>query len=116
MNSNEQYQVKLQVGAGIAIVSLAMSASALMPYYDIFNTTNPSSICVDDKLLPKQSPGIKDDYFSTPMQYVKGNVAGTDSEYSDEFYCFDDNEAVEFPVVKTIKVKFNKPVIKIFEV
>jgi len=39
-----------------------------------------------------------------------------DSEYDDDYYYYDDNDVVEIPVVKTIKVKFNKPVTKVFEI
>jgi hypothetical protein len=40
----------------------------------------------------------------------------TSSKDDDNYFYYEEHDVVEIPIVKTIKVKFNKPKMKVFEI
>ena len=49
-----------------------------------------------------------------PLKIEHDLITEASFDYYNDYY--DDDYVVEIPVVKTIKVKFNKPIMKVFEI
>ena len=107
MNNNELNKI----GVGIVIMSLSAStyASGLERYNPFDNNLISIPTHIDENLFPKQiSPSIK-------LLDSKNDAIAISSD-EDEYYCHEEYDAIEIPIVKTVKVKFNKPIVKKFEI